>query len=70
MLNPEFPFKTIASKEIHVLLHLVLVLCLICVLILVGVIRVVSVNLVHVLSLYLLLLCSFKGPFNTSFDSP
>ena len=57
--------KTIASKQMYILLHLVLMLCLI-VLILVGAMRVVSVNLFLVLSVLLLFLLSFKGPFNMS----
>ena len=57
-------FKTIASKEIYVLLHLILMLCLICVNTCWSYQRVVSVNLVLVLSVRLLFLHSFKGPFN------
>ena len=64
MIVSKHQFRTIASKEIYVLFRLVLILCLI-VWILVGVIRVVPVNLVLVLSLRLLFLHSFNSPFGT-----
>ena len=57
----KYQFYDNCFKEIDVLLHLVLMLCLICVNTGVRVVRIVSVNLFS----FYPFLYSFKGPFNT-----